>query len=308
MNIAADITELIGHTPLVHLHSSINAGTNTVVAKLEQCNPGGSVKDRAALNMIIDAEQSGKLKSGGTLIEATSGNTGIALSLISAARGYKSLIVMPESMSIERQEILIRFGARVELTPAHLGMKGSIARARSLLNEIPGAFFLGQFDNPANPQTHEVTTAEEILADTDGKIAAFIAGVGTGGTITGVGRRLKQYDSSITIVAVEPITSDVLSGGSSGPHMIQGIGSGFIPSILDMKIIDEIITVSDQEAFQWTHTLMQKEGILAGISSGAAACGTQKFINTRKLQDKLVVTFFPDTGERYLSIPLLSKK
>ncbi len=308
MKIHNDITKVIGHTPLVRLTRIIDAGTNTVAAKLEQFNPGASVKDRAALSMIEDAEMTGKLKEGGTIIEATSGNTGIALAFIAAARGYKTIIVMPESMSLERQRLLAAFGAKLELTPAHLGMKGSIDRAQALAKEIQGSFLVGQFDNPANPRIHERTTAEEILEDTDGKVDVFIAGVGTGGTITGVGRRLKKHNHKIKIIAVEPAASSVLSGGRCGPHMIQGIGPGFVPSVFEKNIIDEIITVGDQEAYEWTRKIIYQEGILAGISSGAAACGVEKYIRKNKPAGQLIVTVFPDTAERYLSVPMLFKE
>jgi len=308
MNITADITCVIGHTPLVRLNRIIDAGSNAVAAKLEHVNPGSSVKDRAALGIITDAEQKGLLKPGGVIIEATSGNTGIALAFIAAARGYKTIIVMPESMSIERRRLLSAFGARIELTPAHLGMKGAIDRAVGLAKETPGAFLARQFENPANPSIHETTTAEEILADTDGKIDVFIAGIGTGGTITGVGRRLKRHNSSIRIIGVEPAASCVLSGGQCGPHMIQGIGAGFVPSILDKALIDEIITVGDNEAYEWTRKIMREEGILTGISSGAAACATDKYIRKNRPQNRLIITLFPDTGERYLSVPMLLKE
>jgi len=305
MKIAADITELIGNTPLVRLHTLFADQVATVAAKLEQNNPGASVKDRAALSMINDAEQTGRLKSGGTIIEATSGNTGIALSYIATVRKYKIVIVMPESMSVERQRLLGALGARLELTPAHLGMKGAIDRAQELVDSMENAFLVSQFTNKANPLAHEKTTAEEIIADTDGKVNVFIAGAGTGGTITGVGRRLKQFNSSIEIIAVEPASSCVITGGHCGPHMIQGIGPGFVPEIYDRSVVDQVLPVGDQEAYRWTRRIILEEGILAGISSGAAACATDKYLKQSRSGNKLIVTLFPDTGERYLSVPML---
>jgi len=308
MNIAESITSLVGNTPLVKIGRAIAAGSNTVVAKCEQFNPGGSVKDRAALSMVNDAEKSGRLLPGGTIIEATSGNTGIALALVAASRNYKAVIVMPETMSIERKQLLAAYGADVVLTPAHLGMRGSIDKAHELASQIPGAVVIGQFDNPANPAIHEVTTAQEIIRDTDGKVAVFIAGTGTCGTITGVGRALKKFNSNIKIVAVEPQTSNVLSGGHGGPHLIQGLGPGFVPSIADMSVIDEVITVSDQDAYQWTRKIIQGEGILVGVSAGAALCATAHYITKHTPENALIVTLFPDTGERYLSLPQLFKE
>jgi cysteine synthase A len=308
MKIAPDIVSLIGKTPLVKINRLFSDYECIVAAKLEQFNPCSSIKDRTAFGMILDAEKSGKLHPGGTLIEATSGNTGIALSFIAIARGYKSIIVMPESMSIERQRLLTAFGARLILTPSHLGMKGSIDEAEKLAETIDGAFLVGQFSNNSNATIHEKTTAEEIIADTDGKVNVFIAGIGTGGTITGVGRRLKQHNSSIKIIGVEPSSSAVLNGGRCGPHMIQGIGAGFVPSILDKSVIDDIITVNDHEAYEWTRKIIQQEGIFSGISSGAAACATARYLKCRRKSDDLIVTLFPDTGERYMSIPMLFKE
>lgn len=308
MNIHSDVTGVIGHTPLVRLNRVIDSGSNIVAAKLESVNPGASVKDRAALNIILDAEARGALKPGGVIVEATSGNTGIALAVVAAARGYTAIIVMPESMSLERRRLLTALGARVELTPAHLGMRGSIDRANQILREVPNAFLAGQFDNPANPAVHQTTTAEEIIADTDGKVDVFIAGIGTGGTISGVARRLKQHNSKIRVIGVEPASSCVLSGGRCGPHMIQGIGAGFVPSVLDRSLIDEIITAGDKETYEWTRKIMQKEGILAGISSGAAICATDKYLKKAGVKNKIIVTLFPDAGERYLSVPMLFKE
>jgi cysteine synthase A len=252
--------------------------------------------------MIRDAEKQGKLREGGTIIEATSGNTGIALAFIAAARGYELIVTMPDSMSRERQKMFMLFGAKVELTQAHLGMQGAIDRARELQKKIPGSVGISQFDNPANPLAHEITTAKEILADTDGKADVVVAGVGTGGTITGLARGLKKENPAIQIVAVEPAGSSVLSGGSPGPHMIQGIGAGFVPSILDRSLLDETVTVTDNEAFQWARRIIREEGILCGISSGAALCATDKYLRTSKAENRVAVVILPDTGERYLSV------
>lgn len=308
MNIAPDIVSLIGKTPLVKINKIFGDDDCTVAAKLEQFNPCSSVKDRAALGMILDAEESGKLISGGTLIEATSGNTGIALAFISVVRGYKAIIVMPESMSIERQRFLAAFGAEVVLTPSHLGMNGSIEEAERLASTIDKAFLVGQFENKSNPAFHEKTTAEEILEDTEGKVDVFIAGIGSGGTVTGVGRRLKKHNPSIKVIGVEPSASSVLSGGRCGPHMIQGIGAGFVPEIFDRSVIDQIIPVGDQEAYDWTRKMIQQEGIFAGISSGAALCATSKYLQFRRKTDQIIVTLLPDTAERYLSVPMLLKE
>ncbi len=307
MNIAPDITALIGRTPLVRINQIFGDHRCTVAAKLEQFNPCSSVKDRTALGMIIDAEKSGKLRPGGTVIEATSGNTGIALAFIAVVRKYNSIIIMPESMSIERQRLLTSFGVKLVLTPAHLGMKGSIDKAIELESQIEGAFLVGQFSNQSNPAIHETTTAKEILEDTDGKVDVFIAGVGTGGTITGVGRVLKRHNPQIKVIAVEPAASCVISGGQCGPHMIQGIGPGFVPDIYDKSVVDQLISVGDQDAFEWTRKIIQCEGILAGISSGAVACATAKYLKNRRKEDKVIITLFPDTGERYLSVPMLLK-
>ncbi|MDG5816585.1 cysteine synthase A [Chitinispirillales bacterium ANBcel5] len=305
MNIAHDITELIGHTPLVKINTAINSESNLILAKLEQQNPSSSVKDRAALGMIKDAEEKRLIGPGSTIIEATSGNTGIALAFIAASRGYNTIVVMPDSMSAERKKILTAFGARLELTAAHEGMQGSIKRAEQLASEIPHSFIVGQFDNSANVAIHEATTAEEILNDTDGTIDIFIAGVGTGGTITGVGRHLKRKKPQIKVIGVEPSASGVLNGAKPAPHMIQGIGAGFIPSILDMEDIDEVIGVSDSDAFDWTRKVIRQEGIAAGISSGAALFAANEYIEKNQLENKTAVVLFPDSMERYLSIPML---
>jgi cysteine synthase A len=308
MRIAEDITRLIGHTPLIRLNRAISSDTNLIVAKLEQFNPCSSIKDRPAVSMINDAEQQGLLTPGATIIEGTSGNTGIALAFIAAARHYKLVIVMPDAMTLERQNLLKLFGTRVELTPAHLGMKGAIDRAEAIHRATPGSFLVRQFDNPANTRAHEETTAAEILADMDGTIDILIAGVGTGGTITGIGGKLKQHNAAVRIVAVEPVSSAVLSGKTGGPHMIQGIGAGFIPAILDRTLIDEVVTVSDEETMLWTKRLIREEGILAGLSSGAAACAAQKYLAAHDVYGKKIVIIFPDSGERYASVTRLLKE
>lgn len=303
MRYANDITGLVGRTPMVALSRLFGKG-NRVLAKLEQYNPCGSVKDRAALAMIQSAVEKGELRPGGTIIEATSGNTGIALAFIAAVRGYSLIVVMPDSMSIERRKLLAFFGAAVELTPAHLGMEGAIKKAGELHASLQDSFLVRQFDNPSNAAVHEDTTANEILQDTDGKVDVVVAGVGTGGTITGIARKVKKERPKARVVAVEPAACAALSGQPAGPHVIQGIGAGFVPSIMDRDLVDDIITVTDDEALQWMGRIVRQEGILAGISSGAAACGTDKYIKKHGLQGDTIVTVFPDTGERYLSITM----
>ena len=305
MRYAKDITGLVGGTPLVELSRVFGNGTNQVLAKLEQSNPCGSVKDRAALAMIDDAVGKGELEPGGTIIEATSGNTGIALAFIAAARKYRLIVVMPDSMSIERRKLLALFGARLELTPAHLGMEGAIRKAEELHAALGNSCVVRQFDNPSNAEVHEKTTAVEILRDTDERVDVVVAGVGTGGTITGVARKVKKVKPSVRVVAVEPANCAALSGEAPGPHAIQGIGAGFIPSIIDRELIDDVITVTDDEAMQWMRRIVRDEGILAGISSGAAACATAKYINRAKVDGATIVTIFPDTGERYLSMGMV---
>ena len=303
MRIAGDITKLIGCTPLVRLNRILDAGSNLIAAKLEFFNPCASVKDRPALGMIDAAEKQGILKPGGTIIEATSGNTGIGLAFIAAARGYPIIIVMPESMSLERKNLLKLFGVRVELTAARHGMKGAIERANEIKKKIKGSFLVNQFDNPANPAVHEATTAEEIWADTDGKVDIVICGVGTGGTLTGVGRKLKSYKTSIKMIAVEPASSAVLSGDACGAHSIQGIGAGFIPSILEKKYIDTVVKVTNEEAFTFARELTRSEGILAGLSSGAVTAGAVQYLKANPgIQSSTIVLIFPDSGERYLSL------
>jgi cysteine synthase len=304
VRVADDITKLIGHTPLVRLNKVIDPGTNCIAAKLEQFNPCASVKDRPAIGMIEDAERSGRLKPGATIIEATSGNTGIALAFIAAARGYPLIIAMPESMSVERRNLLKLFGVKLELTPAHLGMKGAIERAQEIKEKTKGAFLVSQFDNPANPAIHETTTAEEIWADTEGKVDVVVCGVGTGGTLTGIGRNLKKRKSSVKMIAVEPASSPVLSGGPCGAHTIQGLGAGFVPSILDPKAMDAVIRVTNEDAFAFARELIRREGILAGLSSGAVVAGTARYLKAHpEVQSSFLVLIFPDSGERYVSLP-----
>ncbi len=296
-----DITELIGNTPLVRLNRLSKEGSATIYGKVEFFNPGGSVKDRICLNMINEAERQGKLKPGGTIVEPTSGNTGIGLALVAAVRGYKLILVMPESMSMERASLLSSYGAQLVLTPAWEGMKGSIKEAESILAQNPSYFMPDQFSNPANPAIHKTTTALEIWDALGGKIDAFVAAVGTGGTITGCGEVFKERDPSVKVIAVEPATSPVLSGGDPGPHKIQGIGAGFIPRVLNRKILDRVITVTDDEAYQTAKQLSKKEGLLVGISAGANVFAAQK-IAEELGPGKNVVTILCDTGERYISI------
>ena len=296
-----NILELIGNTPLVKLNSIVPDNSAVIFAKVEFFNPGGSVKDRICLSMIEDAEKNGLLKPSGTIIEPTSGNTGIGLAIISAVKGYKCILTMPESMSLERIYILKSFGAEIVLTPAAEGMQGAIKKAEKLHKKIPNSFIPQQFNNPANPDIHRKTTALEIWRAVDGKLDAFVAGVGTGGTITGVGEELKSKNPNIKIIAVEPETSAVLSGKKPGPHKIQGIGAGFIPKVLNKEIIDEIITVADDDAFKTAKSVAQKEGLFVGISSGAAIWASLK-IAARLGKEKRVVTILPDTGERYFSV------
>jgi len=299
--VSENILKLIGNTPMVKLNKIPEPDMAEIYAKLESFNPGGSVKDRIALSMIEDAERKGILKKGSTIIEPTSGNTGIGLAMVCAVKGYKCILTMPETMSLERIYILKSFGTEIVLTPGIEGMSGAIRKAEELLKKIPNSFMPQQFKNPANPEIHRKTTAKEIIEQTNGEIDAFVAGVGTGGTITGVGEVLKEYNKKIKIFAVEPETSAVLSGKPPGPHRIQGIGAGFIPEILNLNIIDEVITVSDEDAFNLTKELARKEGIFCGISSGAALYGALKV--AKKLgKGKKIVTIFPDTGERYFSI------
>ncbi|HHY80643.1 MAG TPA: cysteine synthase A [Thermoanaerobacter sp.] len=296
-----DITQLIGNTPIVRLNKIVPKDAAEVIVKLESFNPGGSVKDRIALNMIKRAEEEGRLKPGGTIVEPTSGNTGIGLAMVSAVKGYKLILVMPDTMSIERRNLLLSYGAELVLTPGAEGMKGAIKKAQEILELNPDYIMLDQFKNPANPEIHELTTAKEILKDTNGIVDAFVAGVGTGGTVSGVGKILKQYDKDIKIFAVEPEESPVLSGGKPGPHKIQGIGAGFVPDTLNLDVIDEIIKVKEKDAFEMSMKLAKLEGILCGISSGANVFAAIEVAN-RLGKGKRVVTVLPDTGERYLSM------
>lgn len=307
MNIAKNITDLIGNTPLVELNRLAEGLPGRVVAKLEFFNPGSSVKDRIAEAMIEAAEKEGKINKNTTIVEATSGNTGIGLAMVCAARGYKLVITMPESMSKERKMLLRAFGAELILTPAAEGMNGAIARAKALVEENPDTYFMPrQFDNPANVEIHRKTTAEEIWRDTDGQVDIFVAGVGTGGTVTGVGEVLKSRKSGVKIVAVEPDASPVLSGGEKGPHPIQGLGAGFIPSILNTKIYDEVIRVTGEDAFATARAAAEKEGILVGISSGAAIWSALQLAAKEENRGKLIVVLIPSYGERYLSTPLFA--
>lgn len=303
-------TELIGHTPLLEVvnYSKAEGVTDaTLLAKLEYLNPAGSVKDRVALSMIEDAEAKGILKEGSVIIEPTSGNTGIGLASVGAAKGYRTILTLPETMSVERRNLLKAYGAELVLTEGAKGMKGAIAKAEELAATIPGGIILGQFDNAANPAAHTATTGPEIWEDTDGKVDIFVAGVGTGGTITGIGQYLKAKNPNIKIVAVEPSDSPVLSGGNPGPHKLQGIGAGFVPSILNTEIYDEIITVTTQQAFESGRAIAHKEGVLVGITSGAALYAAASLAKRPENVGKTIVALLPDSGDRYLSTPMFTE-
>ncbi|EGK62744.1 cysteine synthase A [Centipeda periodontii DSM 2778] len=309
-NVYQSVTELIGHTPLLAAKNFAKAHdlSANIVVKLEYFNPAGSIKDRIAIAMIEQAEKEGKIAPGATLIEPTSGNTGIGIAAVAAARGYHAILTMPETMSVERRNLLKAYGAEIVLTDGSQGMKGAIARAEQLQKEIPNSFIPSQFENPANPAVHEHTTGPEIWEDTDGNVDAFVAGVGTGGTVSGVGRYLKSKNSSIHVVAVEPTDSPVLSGGKPGPHKIQGIGAGFIPATLDTKVYDEIIQVKNEDAFAYGREFARREGALVGISSGAALAAASELARRPDFAGKTIVVLLPDGGDRYLSTDLFQDK
>lgn len=304
MDIKDTVTQLIGNTPLLRLHKMeerFGAGAE-IVAKVEMFNPAGSIKDRVGYNMVIEAEKSGRLKPGGTIIEPTSGNTGVGIAMTAAARGYKAVMVMPESMSLERRKLLAALGAELVLTDRNEGMKGSVEKAEALAKEIPGSIIAGQFENPANPQAHYETTAPEIWDATDGSVDIFIATFGTGGTVTGVGRYLKEKDPDIEVIGVEPASSPLVTEGKAGPHKIQGIGANFIPEVLDVKLMDEVITVTDDDALETMKELAKTEGLLVGVSAGAAVYAAGQVAARPENAGSRIVVVLPDTGERYLSI------
>lgn len=306
MSTYTSIAQLIGGTPLLEpVNYSRQHGLKArLLVKLEYLNPTGSVKDRAALSIINDAEQSGRLTEGGTIIEPTSGNTGIGLAAIAAARGYRAIMVMPESMSVERRNILKAYGAQIVLTPAAEGMAGSLRKAEELQAEIPGSIIAGQFDNPANAQAHVITTGPEIWNDTEGQVDVLVAGIGTGGTITGIGQYLKGKNANVTVIGVEPAASPLLTAGQAGPHAIQGIGANFIPAVLDMSVVDEIIPVDNEAPFTAARELAQTEGILVGISSGAALYAATQVAQRSEMEGKTIVVILPDSADRYYSTPL----
>ena len=308
-NIAKSATDLIGNTPLLELqnYSKAEGAENPIIAKLEYFNPLSSVKDRIGYALIKDGEERGLIKEGTVIIEPTSGNTGIGLAFVGTARGYRVILTMPETMSVERRNLLAALGAEIILTDGKAGMKGAIAKANELKEEIPNSYIPGQFDNPANPKMHKATTAEEIWRDTGGKVDIFVAGVGTGGTVSGVGEGLKAKNPNVKIVAVEPSDSPVISEGKAGPHKIQGIGAGFVPAILNLDVVDEVRTVENEQAFEASRKIAKTEGILVGISSGAAAYAAIQLAKRPENKGKCIVALLPDTGERYLSTELFQK-
>ena len=308
MPIYANILDLVGRTPLLDLSGLVHSKNLNarILGKLESFNPGHSVKDRAALGMIRAAERDGLLKAGGTIVEPTSGNTGIGLALVARRLGYKAVLTMPDSMSVERRQTLKAFGAELVLTPGAQGMKGAIAKAEELVREIPGAYMPMQFKNPANAQAHYESTGPEIWQDTEGGVDVSVAGVGTGGTVSGTGRYLKERNGAVRIVAVEPATSPVLSGGAAGPHKIQGIGAGFVPELYDASVVDEVLPVANEDAFAAARLVSKTDGVLVGISSGAALAAAVALAERPELQGKTIVVLLPDTGERYLSTPLFA--
>ena len=309
MTVYKAISDLIGNTPLVELtHIEEKEGLDSrVVAKVEFFNPAGSVKDRIAKKMIEDAEKAGKIKPGATLIEPTSGNTGIGIASVAAAKGYKAIMTMPETMSVERRNLLKAYGAKVVLTDGKTGMKGAIAKAKELAATIPNSFIPSQFENPSNPQAHYESTGPEIWKDTEGKVDIFVAGVGTGGTVSGTGKYLKDQNPNVKVIAVEPATSPVLSQGYAGPHGIQGIGAGFVPNTLDTSVYDEVFTVTNEQAYETGRLIAHNEGMLVGISSGAATYAAIQIANRPENKGKTIVVLLPDTGERYLSTPMFAE-
>jgi len=309
MKIARSVTELIGHTPLLELtnYERNHQLQAVLLAKLECRNPAGSAKDRVAANMIARAEESGQLKPGATIIEPTSGNTGIGLAAVGAAKGYSVILTMPDTMSPERRRLIAAYGAKIVLTPGAQGMAGAVEKARELQASIPGSILAGQFDNPANPEAHERTTGPEIWEDTDGRVDIFVAGVGTGGTLTGTGRYLKRKNPAVRIAAVEPASSPLLSQGRAGLHGLQGIGANFVPGNYDASVADEILTVTDEDAYAAGRELARREGILAGITSGAAVCAAAELARRPENRGKIIVALLPDTGERYLSTPMFAE-
>lgn len=309
MNIAHSVTELIGRTPLLELvnYEKDHGLSAVVLAKLECMNPAGSAKDRVAANMIARAEQEGRLAPGGTIIEPTSGNTGIGLAAVGAARGYRVILTMPDTMSVERRSLIAAYGAEIVLTPGKEGMAGAVVKAEKLQKTIPGSIIAGQFENPANPEAHILTTGPEIWADTDGKVDIFVAGIGTGGTISGTGRYLKARNPAVQVVGVEPAASPLLTQGHAGPHGLQGIGANFVPENLDRAVVDEIIPVTDQDAYATGRELARREGILVGITSGAAVWAAAELAKRPENQGKAITALLPDSGERYLSTPMFQE-